>query len=167
MYIKAKDESKPMLMRDVFSANATLEMKVQSENISFPESVIGLSEITDTLVRNFNESYENIYTFCFTDSVRDESSVLACRWLVGMTDKNSGSARVGVGNYRWEFENGLAKSLIIVIETMIVLPQKNQIEVMSWLGGLPYPWVLTSAVEASVPDIDLLSEVRANLDREF
>lgn len=94
MYIKAKDESKPHLMKSIFSENATLRMKVQTENISFPSDVTGLNEITETLIRDFNNSYENIYTICLSDTIEQREDVLNCRWLVGMTEKDSGLSRV-------------------------------------------------------------------------
>jgi hypothetical protein len=67
-YISAKDGSKPHLMQSVFSENATLNMRVNSDNISFPADTAGVNDITDVLIHKFNQTYENIYTLCLTDT---------------------------------------------------------------------------------------------------
>lgn len=165
-YIKAKDENKPHLMESVFSEDAILKMKVQSDNISFPPDVAGLHEITETLIRKFNNSYENVYTICFTDTWEQRENILNCRWLVGMTEQASGSCRVGFGDYQWTFgdeESNLARHLTIVIERMIVLPRESQSEVMSWFDKLSYPWAHSSEVLSSMPDVALLTEARGNM----
>lgn len=162
-YIKAKDESKPHLMTSVFSEESTLRMKVQTDNISFPSEVSGLDEITETLVRGFNQSYENIYTVCLSDTVEQCEDTLSCRWLVGMTEKASGLSRVGFGDYQWSFDGecpNRVSHLTILIEDMIVLPLEDQAEVMSWFDNLSYPWALSSEVVASVPNIAILANVR-------
>lgn len=68
-YVTAKDNNKAHLMPLVFTTDAMLMMQVHSENIDFPPQVIGCDNIADTLVRRFNENYENVYTFCFSDSL--------------------------------------------------------------------------------------------------
>ncbi len=162
-YIKAKDNNKPHLMKSVFSQQATLEMIVQTDNISFPAKVTGVNQITQTLVSEFNTTYENIYTLCLTDTVQQkvEQNQLNCRWIVCMTEKTSGSLRLGYGDYQWNFEKnapGLANHLVITIEHMIILPQALQPKVLSWFDKLPYPWALSSELQATMPDIELLSD---------
>ncbi|WP_432470378.1 hypothetical protein [Amphritea sp. HPY] len=162
-YIKAKDDNKPHLMKSVFSEDATLRMKVKTENISFPSDVTGLNEITETLVREFNKSYENIYTICLSDTVEQHEDALNCRWIVGMTEKASGLSRVGFGDYQWCFESegsNLVSHLTIVIEDMIILPRESQSDVMYWFDNLSYPWALSSKAVASMPDVALLAGVR-------
>lgn len=160
-YIKAKDNNKPHLMDTVFSKQATLKMIVQTDKISFPAEVTGLDNITRTLVQDFNNSYENIYTLCLTDTVQQHQNHLNCRWVVCMTDKASKSLRLGYGDYLWSFEedvSALASHLAITIENMILLPQELQPEVLSWFDKLPYPWVLSSELQATMPDVELLTE---------
>ncbi len=162
-YIKAKDENKPHLMNGIFSESATLKMKVETDNISFPSEVTGLKDITEVLIHKFNNSYENIYTICLADTLKQDNNTICCRWLVGMTEKSSGSSRVGFGEYKWSFVDNrtcLVDHLTIVIENMVVLPGEAQHEMMSWLGNLSYPWASSSDVLTSVPDIALLSELR-------
>jgi len=165
-YIKAKDANKPHLMKGVFSKDAILEMKVESQNISFPAAVNGLNEITETLIREFNKTYENIYTICITDTLEQGENALNCRWLVGMTEKVSGLSKVGFGDYQWTFESrgeNLASRLTIIIENMTVLPEEFQPDVAAWFDSLTYPWALSSEVLSSIPDIALLTEVRSNI----
>jgi hypothetical protein len=159
-YIKAKDNNKPHLMKSVFSRHARLEMIVQTGNISFPAKVTGVDKITQTLVCEFNTTYENIYTLCLTDTLQQIQNQLNCRWIVCMTEKTSGSLRLGYGDYQWSFENasGLANHLVITIEHMIILPQALQPEVLACFESLPYPWALSSELQAAMPDVELLTD---------
>ncbi len=164
-YITAKDNNKPHLMKCVFSAQARLEMIIKTDNISFPAQVTGVDKITQTLVREFNSTYENIYTLCLTDTLHQNQDHVNCRWVVCMTEKTSGSLRVGYGDYRWSFEKTapcLANHLLITIENMIVLPcelqPELQTEILAYFGSLPYPWVLSSELQATMPDITLLTD---------
>jgi len=75
-------------------------------------------------VRDFNLNYENVYTFCLSDSLKTSKNELSCCWLVGMNEKEGGRVRVGCGIYNWPFDaerDGLADHLAITIETMVVL----------------------------------------------
>lgn len=165
-YIRAKDENKPHLMENVFSESATLKMQVHTTNIFFPSHLVGLADITNVLVTEFNNSYEDVYTICLSDTVRESKNKLKCRWLVGMTEKVSGSFRVGCGEYQWRFEKDglcLADHLTIVINYMIVLLEETKPEVMCWFHQLPYPWAVSTDVLASMPDTPLLSEFRGNI----
>jgi hypothetical protein len=164
-YIKAKDENKPHLMEAVFHCDATLRMKVKTSNISFPSDVKGLHNITDTLIREFSQSYENVYTICFSDTLETSETEVKCRWLVGMTERTSGSPRLGFGDYLWQFDSetpSLVKQLTIVIDDMRIFPQTDQPAIMSWLGSLPYPWAQSANVLTSMPDIHSLTEDRGH-----
>lgn len=162
-YIKAKDNSKPHLMTAVFTQQATLKMVVKTDNISFPADVSGEEQITQTLVSEFNSTYENIYTLCLSDTLRQAGKTLNCRWLVCMTEKSSGALRVGCGDYRWRFEGdapALANELTIVIETMVMFPHQARSEVIHWFDRQPYPWVLSSEMLQTMPDIKQLTELK-------
>ena len=67
VYIRAKDENRPELMRRAFAEDATLEMVVNSGAISFPPFTEGVGSITDVLVTRFNETFENVRTFCLAN----------------------------------------------------------------------------------------------------
>lgn len=158
-YIKAKDNNKPHLMNGVFAEQATLKMLVQTDNISFPAEVEGLGNITHTLVSEFNNKYENIYTLCLIDTVQQQQRSLNCRWVVCMTEKASGSLRLGYGDYLWSFTDDtptLINDLTITIENMTLLPPELQPQALSWFDKLPYLWALSSDLQTTVPDIELL-----------
>jgi len=167
-YIRAKDESKPHLMQSVFSENATLSMRVDSDNISFPADTAGVNDMTEVLVHKFNQSYENIYTLCLTDTWQQRSNTVKCRWLVFMSEKNSAVTRVGFGQYDWLFESdglNLVSHLRIEIEDMQLFSEQLQPEIMSCMNNLSYPWVSTADVLHSMSGVAVLSEVRNKIDQ--
>ena len=152
-YIKAKDNNKPHLMKHVFAEQA---------------KVAGLDKITQTLVCEFNTTYENIYTLCLTDTLQQTQNRLSCRWVVCMTDKTSQSLRIGYGNYQWDFKNdtsALVHHLTITIENMSFLPQSHQSDVLTWFDKQPYPWALSSELQTTMPDNKLLSDTLMPLYR--
>ncbi len=165
-YIKAKDENKPHLMAGVFTESATLEIRLDTNAVSFPSGAAGLLDITKTLITDFNHTYENVYTICLEDSFKQKENVLTCNWLVGMSEKETGTVRIGCGEYKWCFKEGkvcLVEHLTIKIEEMIVLPREALIEVMAWLEKLSAPWTSSEGVLESMPDIALLSSVRTKI----
>lgn len=139
-YIRAKDDSKPHLMKGVFEDSASLNMEVRTDNIAFPSETNGLDAITNLLVKDFNQTYENVYTFCISDSVITDEKQTSCKWVVVMTDKEQGNIRVGYGDYKWVFNNALASQLTIVIEKMIVLKKEDSEEIFNWINNKAYPW---------------------------
>src|SRR5260370_41926684 len=100
-YIRAKDENRPYLMERAFAENAILEMVVNSGTISFPPISNGLRSISDVLVRRFAQTFENVHTFCLAPPPRDDAVGFSCDWLVGMSEKDSRSVRVGFGQFDW------------------------------------------------------------------
>jgi hypothetical protein len=148
-------------MPDAFTPDACLEMRVETENISFPPAAKGIAAITQVLVRDFGLAYENIYTFCMDGIPADSEADFRCRWLVGMAVKETGSIRVGCGTYDWQFgSGGLVRHLAITIKTMLVLSSDHHRQVMNWLSHLPYPWCPAEAAAKSMPAISELNEVR-------
>jgi len=169
-YLRAKDENRPHLMKFAFAETATLETIVETSAISFPPLTQGLNKIAQVLVRDFVNTYENIYTFCFADSPpKGQTGNHTCRWLVGMSDKASGSVRVGCGQYDWSFQTNqpyLAERLAITIKEMEVLPSDCLQPVIGWLAGLPYPWCPASEAIKRMPDIAALQVVRKFVEHE-
>jgi hypothetical protein len=166
-YFHAKDENRPHLMRGAFCEAATLRMQLHTANIAFPAESNGIEAITDSLVRSFGQKYENVYSFYLQRPPRDAAS-FSCDWLVGMSEKATGEARVGCGRYDWVFDEGgtgLAKHLGITIDTMQVLAPHQLRPVMDWLGSLPYPWTSAEAAAADAPAIDALGPVLRYLRR--
>jgi hypothetical protein len=162
-YLHAKDENRPHLMARVFSENATLETVVKTGAISFPPISRGLPAIADVLVRKFAQAYENVYSFYLERPQSNApSDRFSCDWLVGMSEKESGNARVGCGRYDWQFQREapcLADRLVITIEAMQVLSPDFLEPVLRWLTGLPYPWCPAQTVLATAPEIAELDAV--------
>jgi len=141
-YICAKDKNRPHLMDEVFTSNATLEMKLKTQNIFFPSRTLGIENITDVLVTKFSQSYEQVYTFCLIDTINNSSQILKSDWIVCMREKKSGDIRIGYGVYNWFFtkdEEPLVKHLTIQIEEMITMEKEYSTLFFNWVEKLDYP----------------------------
>jgi hypothetical protein len=163
-YIHAKDEGRPHLMKGAFAETADLEIVVETGAISFPPVSKGVDAITQVLVRDFGQSFENIYTFCLMPPPRDDDNGFSCSWLVGFSEKNSGSVRLGCGHYDWLFQTNdrcLVERLKITVKFMLVLSPECLFPLMRWLSKLPYPWC--SPTEA-LNDVPKLAEIKSIFD---
>ena len=166
-YFRAKDQNRPHLMASAFSEVATLEMVVNTGTIAFPPISQGLAAITDVLVRRFAHTYENVYSF-YLQRPPPAASSFACDWLVGMSEKASGTPRVGCGRYDWTFAQEapcLVNRLVITIEAMPLLAGADLLPIMAWLTALPYPWCTPSAVVGGAPSIAALEPVLRYVSR--
>jgi hypothetical protein len=170
-YIKAKDGNKPHLMSSVFTSDAELEMQVNSDNITFPAKVLGVDNISEVLVRNFNLAYENIYTLCLIDTITINNNTLCCDWLVSMSDRSSQALRFGYGQYRWVFQhdlnesptNNMAEKLSIRIDEMINLTNDKTPVLLPWLQALDYPWITSAKLLENLPNIDDMTAFKTML----
>ncbi len=167
-YVHAKDENRPHLMQAAFCDDAVLRMHLRTDNITFPAESLGREAITCSLVRNFGQQYENVYTF-YLDRPAHGVAHFSCDWLVGMSDKSSGHVRVGCGRYDWEFDRseagqGRARHLGITIHAMQILPPEQLRSVMQWLGSVSYPWTSAKALVAGAPDLEALMPVLRYID---
>ncbi|MCP2072436.1 UNVERIFIED_ORG: hypothetical protein J2Y77_001872 [Pseudomonas lini] len=160
-YIHAKDGNRPHLLNQAFAPDAVLDMVVRTGSISFPGHVEGRAAIGDVLVRRFGQTFENVYTFCLGAPPAADANVFRCKWLVAMSDKSSGEARVGCGLYDWQFnpQSRLAERLTITIEHMKTLPASDLPAIMAWVSSLDYPWSSPAAAISNVPDLGELREV--------
>jgi hypothetical protein len=163
-YLYAKDSNRPHLMSHAFAADAELEMEVKTDEISFPSTVQGLAGISATLVSQFAERYENVYTFCVGTPPHD-ATAFRCSWLVCMTEKRSGLARVGFGIYDWVGEevSGMVSKLKITIEEMKTLPAARGDSILDWARTLPYPWCPSDFLLRDAPKIPAVQEITARL----
>jgi hypothetical protein len=141
-YILAKDGNRPHLLDASFTDGATLRMQVQTDAIAFPPECHGRSAIAETLVRRFNQTYENIYTLCIGVPPERTATAFSSKWLVAMSERETGAVRIGCGRYDWAFEEvgGRVQSLTVTIEAMEILPSGALASVMAWMSSLPYPW---------------------------
>jgi len=161
-YIRAKDENRPYLMKRAFADSATLEMIAKPGTISFPPVANGIDAITDILVRQFAQSYENVHTFCLASPPQDDDKTFSCRWLVGMSEKATRQIRVGCGRYDWVFQMTrprLAERLTVTIDLMQTLPPADLELVMDWLSCLPYPWCSSRSAVETAPTVENLEPV--------
>jgi len=164
-YLHAKDENRPHLLERVFEPSAELVVINHASTISFPARTLGREGIADVLVRNFGQTYENVYSFY----LRRPTAVVeafSCGWLVAMSEKQSKCVRVGCGRYDWSFAKEaphLATSLTITIEAMEILAPVNLAAVLTWVQALHYPWCSTEEVARTSPSIELLAPVLQHL----
>jgi hypothetical protein len=162
-YLRAKDENRPYLMERAFAEDATLEMIVNSGSISFPPISKGLRSISDVLVRQFAQAYENTHTFCLASPPADGDATFSCNWLVGMSEKDSRMVRVGCGRYDWRFHpqgSCLAERLTITIDLMQSLAPANLLPIMSWVSQLPHPWCPAQTAARDAPSLNELQPIR-------
>ena len=164
-YLHAKDENRPHLLGVTFHADAVVEVLSHSEAISFPAVTQGREAISDVLVRQFGQTYENIYSF-YLSRPSGAADAFSCPWLVAMMVKADGAVRVGCGRYDWTFGTQpprLASRLVITISAMAVLPNSTADSVLGWILGLPYPWATLDRILANAPDISAVREVLRSL----
>ena len=166
IYIAAKDGNRPHLMSDAFTADSELFMELKTDEISFPTNVKGAAGISDVLVSEFALKYENVYTFCIGKPPENQLS-LCCYWLVCMTEKSTGAARVGFGQYQWDFDDAQGKiaKLRITIEEMNTLPAAWSPAILGWARALPYPWCPSHALARNVPAFEPVQRITDRLDQ--
>ena len=166
-YFHGKDENRPHLLRGVFAANATLQVVNRVGTIAFPSLTEGCDAIADVFVRRFAQTFENVYSF-YMSRPQEAAAGFSCDWLVGMTEKEGGSVRVGCGRYDWEFEAEpphSARRLVITIEAMQVMAPNTLKPVLAWLWQLDYPWSSPGAALETAPEMEELGPVLRYLKR--
>ena len=165
-YFHAKDENRPHLLDRVFTSDASLHIDNSCSNITFPTVTQGRGAIADTLVTQFNKTYENIYSF-YLARPPETADAFSCAWLVGMTEKDTKNTRVGCGTYDWTFSAEaprLASALVISIHAMVVLPPSTASVVFPWLQRAGYPWSSAAHVCELAPPLPELESVVRQLE---
>lgn len=165
-YIHAKDGNRPHLIASAFAPGATLSIELKTDSISFPSDVESAEGIAKVLVSQFAQQYENVYTFCIGGSPKD-APAFDCPWLVCMTEKSTGAARVGFGRYEWRYDAAVSKisKLRIVIEEMSTLPRDSSPHILDWARALPYPWCPGDLPARTAPKFPLVQSVVDGLQR--
>ena len=160
-YIRAKDNNRPYLMAQAFEDDAELAMVLETDQISFPAEAHGRAEISSVLVTQFAQRYENVLTFCLGAPPPNDASSFECGWLVCMTEKETGAARIGYGRYDWQCADGSQKvsRLQITIQKMVVLPEGVAGPLLLWAEGLPYPWCRPEDLAKGLPGIDAIRNI--------
>jgi hypothetical protein len=170
-YIYAKDGNRPHLLTDAFAHGASLAMTVKTAAIAFPQQTKGRDAIASVLVSDFAQKYENVYTFCVGAMPVDGQREFSCDWLVCMTEKGTGAARIGYGRYDWTGDSHARclTRLHITIEEMATLPKASADSLLRWASRLPYPWCARESLMANArdaadaPDIDIIKRVLVQL----
>ena len=164
-YIRAKDGNRPFLMAQAFAEDAVLEVAVTPGTIAFPPTSFGVDAISDTLVRDFARSYENVHTFCLASPPSQEATTFSCGWLVGMSEKANRNVRVGCGRYDWQFRSPTYNvvRLKVTVQIMESLAPAALVPVMTWLRTLPYPWCPPSLALVELPKLPGLRALRQHL----
>ena len=164
-YFHAKDENRPHFLERVFEPNAEVVVVNHASTIVFPARTVGREAITDVLVRNFGQTYENIYSF-YLRRPQALAETFSCGWLVAMSEKQSKSVRVGCGRYDWSFAKTaprLATHLTITIQAMQILPPAELATVLAWVQALNYPWCSVEEVARASAGSELLAPVLQHL----
>jgi hypothetical protein len=140
---------------------------VRTAAISFPPVSVGRAAIADTLVRRFNQTYENIYTLCMGEPPSGEVESFTCGWLVAMSGKQDGAVRVGCGRYDWTFSNpgSQVRALTITIAAMETMPGELLAPVMAWISSLPHPWCGANSPSSTAPKFSALQHALQELGR--
>lgn len=152
-YFAAKDNNRPHRMAEAFTDDARLQMDVRTSAISFPPVTQGREAISEVLVREFNQRYEDIYSVCIGEPPAANASKYACAWMVAMADRQSRQLRIGCGRYDWVFApvDGRVCELRIHIACMVLLAPQTQARVMNWASALPSPWSSLAVVLDAAP----------------
>lgn len=160
-YIRAKDNNRPYLMAQAFEDDAQLAMVVETDQIAFPATARGKAEISSVLVTQFALRYENVFTFCLSAPPPKDATSFECGWLVCMTEKETGVARIGYGRYHWQCadESRKISRLQITIQEMLVLPKQDAGPLLQWAEHLPYPWCRPDDLTKEVPSIDAIRKI--------
>lgn len=164
-YFAAKDNNRPHRMAEAFTEDARLQMDVRTTAISFPPVTQGRDAISEVLVREFNQRYEDIYSVCIGEPPGADASEYACAWMVAMADRQSRQLRVGCGRYDWVFApaDGRVGELRIHIACMVLLAPQAQPMVMNWASALPTPWCRLAQVLDAAPALAELQPWREAL----
>ncbi|CAB3809852.1 hypothetical protein LMG28688_07073 [Paraburkholderia caffeinitolerans] len=99
------------------------------------------------------------------ETAPEQGSTFDCDWLVCMTGKGSGAARVGFGRYEWRAvgDTGRIAALHILIEAMHTLRAQWSGAILDWVLKLPYPWCPREALAAGAPAFEPVQSVLKTL----
>jgi len=168
-YLKARDLQCPSLIADAFSEQAQVRIVSSSTAISFPGEIRGQDAIVRVLVTQIAERFSSVCTSCI-GAPPEDNEPFECRWLTSMTERDGGGVLVGCGRYQWQAEIGEARiaSLVVTIDVMTRLAEKDHESGLAWLHGLSYPWCTTACLEKNVPAIPAIRDIarRLGLKRE-
>lgn len=147
-YIEGKDQGRPELLEKIYTADARVTFAIETSSISFPDEIIGNSEIARVLSADFNRKYDMVRTYYLSRGISEpgELSIARQGWLVLMREKENDAIRVGTGHYNWQItEQGKGAVQIvhhhICIYDMLSLHNHSADFLTGLQGQLTYPWL--------------------------
>jgi hypothetical protein len=143
-YVEAKDLVRPQLMREIYAPDAVLTFSIETSSIAFPERVLGLESMTQTLVVDLAARFSRFKTFYVCDEPpRDDGDVAVIPWLVLMRETAASCLRAGRGYYKWTFggEPKRVRAMHIHIDRMEPVDDPDGWLLSAAQSGLPYPWL--------------------------
>ena len=165
-YMNTVQSNQTDFINEIFTNDASLEIKAHTTYVSFPELTRNTEEINKVLVSDFNDNYENISIFCFIDTLTNEKDSITCNILICMQEKESKSILLSYGLYVWEFskdsETKVSK-LNIEIEKLLVLNPSQEKIIFTWISRLPQYWVERKEILKEMPSLQHLKFLRDKL----
>lgn len=163
-YVRAKDFNRPHAFARAFAPDARLRMQLRTTAIAFPSEALGRDAIAETLVRRFNQVWENIVTVCIGPAPAGSPESFSCDWLVAMSAKADGGVHAGCGRYDWRFDPATGR----VAELHITIAEMEPIAggattLLDWAGALPWPWCPRERLVEGAPSHQRLQRVLAAL----
>lgn len=153
-YVLGKDKNQYHILETIFTETAEVEFQISSDKISFPEKIVGNTDIARILSKDFNKKYENVKTYYLKDIDLYTESVDNQPWLVVMKEIGRDVTRVGTGYYNWKFnktESGqkVSKLKIYIHEMLEVVDAKSSMlsEIQS---EIEYPWPTSMSVRTAL-----------------
>lgn len=170
-YIKGKDTDQFKLLESIYSENSEVTFEIKPNSITFPSVISGNKEIAQILSSEFNKKYCNVKTYYLSENFPDIENLKIDKqkWLVLMSEKNSGVLYAGAGSYNWEFEYGKEQVLKIkhhhiFIEAMIKLKNLPLQFIIDLQNSIPYPWASENDVKELMQKYDDLLAITQYLD---
>ncbi|MBI3526975.1 MAG: hypothetical protein HY067_03315 [Betaproteobacteria bacterium] len=134
-------------MQTIYDANAVLTFSIATDTISFPHRVVGLDDITKTLIVDFGTKFSRCKTYYICDfTPQQEDRIAILPWLVLMCESASSRLRIGKGYYKWTFEkrsdaNTQVAAMHIHIERMDIIDDRDGKILHAMQSALSYPWL--------------------------
>jgi len=151
LYVQAKDEVRPQLMREIYAPDAVLTYSIATNSISFPARTVGLDAIARTLVVAFATRFERCKTYYVCEAAPSDDAVFArIPWLVVMREPAAASLRIGKGYYEWSFARPpRVTAMHIHIDRMDAIPDVDATLLVTAQSGLTYPWLRPSLLHST------------------
>ncbi len=104
-YFYGKDFDHSDVLASIFSVDAIVAFRNNSEIIDFPATLEGNVFISENLFLDFHKNFDQIKSYYLTSEIGaiTENRILDLPWLVVMHEKQTGATRIGTGSYDLTF----------------------------------------------------------------